>query len=65
MAVDELLQGLTNFRGGEGWAWQRVRRFDLMRDRLSGAIVNQDCPICVDQTYWGLGDVDPFLDRIG
>jgi len=65
MAVDELLQGLTNFRGGDGWAWQRVRRFDLMRDRLPGAIVNEDCPICVDQAYWGLGDVDPFLDRIG
>ncbi len=65
MAVDELLQGLTNFRGGDGWAWQRVRRFDLMRDRVPGAIVNEDCPICVDQTSWGLGDVDPFLDRIG
>lgn len=65
MAVDELIQGLTNFRGGDGWAWQRVRRFDLMRDRLPGAIVNEDCPICVDQAYWGLGDVDPFLDRIG
>lgn len=65
MAVDELLQGLTNFRSGEGWAWQRVRRFDLMRDRLPGAIVNEDCPICVDQAYWGLGDIDPFLDRIG
>ena len=65
MAIDELLQGLTNFRGGDGWAWQRVRRFDLMRDRLPGAILNEDCPICVDQTYWGLGDTDPFLDRIG
>lgn len=65
MAVDELLQGLTNFRGGDGWAWQRVRRFDLMRDRLPGAIANEDCPICVDQAYWGLGDIDPFLDRIG
>ncbi|WP_338499427.1 ThiF family adenylyltransferase [Delftia tsuruhatensis] len=65
MAVDELLQGLTTFRGGEGWAWQRVRRFDLMRDRLPGAIGNENCPICADKAYWGLGDVDPFLDRIG
>jgi len=65
MAIDELLQGLSNFRGGEGWAWQRTRRFDLMRDRLPGAPANDDCPICADVTYWGLGDVDPFLDRIG
>lgn len=65
MAIDELLQGLTNFRGGDGWAWQRVRRFDLMRDRSPGALTNEDCPICVDAAYWGLGDVDPFLDRIG
>lgn len=65
MAIDELLQGLTNFRGGDGWAWQRVRRFDLVRDRSPGALANEDCPICVDTTYWGLGDVEPFLDRIG
>lgn len=65
MAIDELLQGLTNFRGGDGWTWQRVRRFDLMRDRSPGALTNEDCPICVDAAYWGLGDVDPFLDRIG
>lgn len=65
MAVDELLQGLSNFRGGDGWAWQRVRRFDLMRDRSPGALINEDCPICAERMYWGLGDVEPFLDRIG
>ena len=65
MAIDELLQGLTNFRSGDGWAWHRVRRFDLVRDRSPGALANEDCPICVDTAYWGLGDVEPFLDRIG
>lgn len=65
MAIDELLQGLCNFRGGDGWAWQRIRRFDLVKDRSPGALPNDDCPICVDRTYWGLGDVEPFLDRIG
>jgi molybdopterin/thiamine biosynthesis adenylyltransferase len=65
MAIDELLQALSNFRGSEGWAWQRVRRFDLMKDRMPGAPQNDDCAICADSTYWGLGDVDPFLDRIG
>ena len=65
MAIDELLQGLTNFRGGDGWTWQRVRRFDLMRDRSPGALSSDGCPICVDRTYWGLGDIEPFLDRTG
>lgn len=65
MAIDELLQGLTNFRGGNGWAWQRVRRFDLMRDRSPGAPSSEDCPICIDSTYWGMGDTEPFLDRTG
>jgi molybdopterin/thiamine biosynthesis adenylyltransferase len=65
MAVDELLQALTNFRDSSGWAWQRVRRFDLMRDRSPGAPLNEDCPICVEPTYWGRGDAEPFLDRVG
>ncbi len=65
MAIDELLQALSNFRGGDGWAWQRIRRFDLMRDRTPGAPVNHDCPVCADRTYWGIGDTDPFLDRVG
>lgn len=65
MAVDELLQGLTDFRGTGGWAWQRVRRFDLMQDRTPGAPPNPDCPICTETDYWGLGDVSPFLDRAG
>ena len=30
LAVDELLQALTQFRGPNGSVWQRVRRFDLM-----------------------------------
>ena len=25
LAIDELLQGLSGFRGQTGWAWQRVR----------------------------------------
>ena len=26
---------------------------------------SSDCPVCVDRMYWGRGDVDPFLDRVG
>lgn len=65
MAVDELLDGLSDFRGLGGWTWQRSRRFDLMTDRQPGAAASRECAICTDQYYWGLGDVDPFLDRTG
>ena len=64
LAIDELIQALTNFRGEEGWAWQRVRRFDLLTDRRPGAHQSPTCPICTSEEYWGLGDVDPFLDRV-
>jgi molybdopterin/thiamine biosynthesis adenylyltransferase len=65
LAVDELLQSLTEFRGREGSVWQRVRRFDLMADRRPGATQDPACPICSDRTYWGRADIEPFLDRTG
>lgn len=65
LAIDELLQGLTNFRGDSGWAWHRTRRFDLLQDRRPGALHDSFCPVCADRTYWGRADVDPFLDRVG
>lgn len=65
LAVDEFLQGLTNFRGGDGWVWQRIRRFDRLQDHRPGSNQGPECPVCVDKAYWGRGDVEPFLDRIG
>lgn len=65
MAIDELLQGLTGFRGQDGWVWQRNRRFDLMQDRRPGAVHEASCQICSEQVYWGRADVEPFLDRAG
>ncbi len=65
LAVDELLQGLVGFRGPDGWAWQRSRRFDLLQDRRPGTIQDPHCPICVETNYWGRADIDPFLDRAG
>jgi hypothetical protein len=59
LAIDELLQGLSGFRGQTGRAWQRVRRFDLMQDRRPGAIQDACCPICSEAHYWGRGDVKP------
>ena len=65
LAVDELIQALTGFRGSDGWVWQRTRRFDLLRDRRPGASPQPHCALCCSTAYWGRGDVDPFLDRVG
>lgn len=65
MAVNELIQGLIGYRGPEGWLWNQTRRFDRFAHRLPGAHQDADCPVCVDRIYWGRGDVDPFLDRVG
>lgn len=65
MAIDELLQALVGFRGPDGWSWNRVRRFDLLKDRMPGALPRDHCPICQSQEYWGRGDIDPFMDRVG
>lgn len=65
MAIDELIQSLVGFRPSEGWAWNRVRRFDLMKDRTPGALQDDHCPICRSDEYWGRADVEPFLDRVG
>lgn len=63
MAVNELLQGLIGYRDQPGWFWQRARRLDLGTERRQGA-KQDNCILCVDQDYWGRGDVEPFLDRI-
>jgi proteasome lid subunit RPN8/RPN11 len=65
MAVNELLTGLVDFRGGGGWAWQRYRKLDKGLERPQAAQPRPDCPLCGSDEYWGLGDVDPFLDRVG
>ena len=65
LAVDELLQAMTGFRSPDGWVWQRTRRFDLLADRRPGADPRRDCAMCSSRDYWGRGDVEPFLDRVG
>lgn len=65
MAVNELIAGLVDFRGTGGWVWQRYRKLDKGFERTQAAQPQPDCPVCGSEEYWGLGDVDPFLDRIG
>lgn len=65
MAVNELLQGMAGYRGQDGWLWNQVRRFDLLQDRRPGARRRGSCSICEEALYWGRGDIEPFMDRVG
>ena len=65
LAVNTLLHYLNGFREQARATSQWVRRFHRMEDRPVGARPASDCPVCVDRSYWGRGDIDPFLDRVG
>ena len=64
-AVDELIQGLTGFRGDGGMAHNRIRRFDRVEDRSMTCRPVPTCPVCGTEALWGRGDVSPFLGVIG
>lgn len=65
MAVNELIQGIVDYRAEGGWARQRYRRLDKATERRPGATAKSGCAICADPTIWGRADVVPFLDRVG
>ena len=65
MAVNELLQGLTRFRGGEGMKSERRRRFDTLEDRSTTCTPRSHCEICAHEQFRGRADVRPFLYRAG
>lgn len=65
MAVNELLQGLTGFRGGLGMKEERRRRFDTVEDRSSTCSPRPECEMCAGPGVVGLGDVEPFMHRMG
>lgn len=65
MAVNELFQRLTQFRGPDGSCAERIRRFDDPKptDTIAGCPPRTGCPICSDtRRYDGRGDLSPFLD---
>jgi len=64
MAIDELIHRLTGYRRA-GASAHRVRKFHLLEDKRPGAAAAPDCPICDSTDYWGRGDLEPFLDRVG
>lgn len=64
-AVDELIQGLTGFRGDNGMTHNRIRRFDRVEDRAMTCRPVSSCPVCGSEAVWGRGDASPFLGVIG
>ena len=64
MAVNEMIHRLQGFRGSDGSAANRVRKFHLNEDRQPGHKPLPACPICSSDTLWGKGDVQPFLGRV-
>ena len=65
MAVNELLQGLVDYRGEGKWAQNRYRRFNTSEERRLGTKRREDCAICGTLDNQGRADVVPFLDRVG
>lgn len=64
MGVNELIHRIQGFRGENGAAANRVRKFHLGEDRRPGHKPGPSCQICGSDHVWGAGDVDPFLGRI-
>jgi molybdopterin/thiamine biosynthesis adenylyltransferase len=66
MAMQEVVHRLQGFRGEDGAAAHRVRKFHLMTDRKPAATPNPNCPVCgtVGFQWWGRGDVMPFLNLV-
>jgi molybdopterin/thiamine biosynthesis adenylyltransferase len=64
MGVNELLHRLQGFRGPDGHASNRVRRFHHNEDRRPSRSPRPDCPLCASNKVWGSGDIEPFMGRV-
>lgn len=65
MAVSELLQAITGFRGAEGMTRGRFRRMEVPDEKAVAIRPRTGCQVCDASDYWGRGDVEPFLYRMG
>jgi molybdopterin/thiamine biosynthesis adenylyltransferase len=61
VAVNDMIDGLTGFRGAGGMAHNRIRRFDTAQDRLTSCTALPHCPVCQASALAGRGDIEPFL----
>lgn len=64
MAVNELIHRITGFKA-HGSQNHVIRFFNRGEDCTPGAKHREGCPICNSEDYWGLGDVEPFMDQTG
>jgi molybdopterin/thiamine biosynthesis adenylyltransferase len=64
MAVNEMIHRMQGFRGRDGSAANRVRKFHLLEDRRPGHKPRAGCPVCASDQYWGRGDMNPFLGMV-
>lgn len=62
MAVNELIDRLQGFRNEHGGASERRRYYKTCEERRTGAISREGCSVCNNSTYYGRGDMNPFLD---
>lgn len=62
-AVDELIHRLTGYRHS-GSIPHRVFKHHIVEEKRPGPR-DRSCTLCRDCQYWGLGDMQPFLDRVG
>lgn len=60
-AVYELLHRLTGFMGNDRHSTEVLHLFDQSRIRTNVGRADSAC-FCQDRTFWGRGDVEPFLD---
>lgn len=64
MGINELIHRLQGFRGPDGHAPNRVRRFHQNEDRRLNRSPQPYCPLCASEAVWGAGDVEPFMGRV-
>ena len=64
MAINEVIQRLTGFRGIGGHANQRYRHFLDSEDSTTSGGSNDGCKVCGRDDWWGRGDREPFLELV-
>jgi molybdopterin/thiamine biosynthesis adenylyltransferase len=65
VAVNEMVDAITGFRGADGMVQNRTRRFHAGDDRYLATRRKDGCPVCVARSSWGRADTDPFLGIMG
>lgn len=63
MAVNELLNRFAGFRK-KNMGFEVRRRFLFCEDRATATAPRVACTICGNREWWGMGDVEPFLDIV-